>query len=850
MTLWIRHQPHRRHLRLWGCVWILLLVCLGAMPAESAPKPSAAGGTAGQVQAPSDAPIQLAEVQLNSREDYSRMIFKFDQALPGYAVQRGDVDEIWLDFGPGRVYRQGRLDVSNPYVEGVAVSLEKGRMVVKLKLKTIHFSFRHFPTPDRKTVVLDLRSGAPVKPVDSPAVISASKGLPLHEPGPKDLAEAVISGLSRSAEPGSDEALLLQAADLMMAGNYPASAVALEAFKTSHPTSPLMEPALFLLAEARFYSAGENIEVQFLPLTVAYTDALSAYPDSRFAPRARLMLGLVHMKMNYLNEAAANMKQVVKGKADGPYAVLAQVYLGRIYLMLNQYDLAKATLESVRELEPKGPFFIDAYYQLGSAYYQEGLFTKANEIFKDILDREEGFYLDHPTILYHMGEGYFHLGRPDLARAYLFHALNLAPEDQNTDVIMARIGDTYKEAGRDREAIKFFSLTHKLYPTGTGGLISLLRLADYGALSAFFEQESYLAELHDGPQAATAEVYRRIIESIPPDSPLLHLAMFKLALAYFDQEDYPHAIEVLRNVLEQSPAGDLSQDARYLFNRALLAEIQGLTLEEQYLKLVALYTTNRDLVNDTSWPEIRHYLAMAHLELGLFDEAVKLFEANKGLTDHEADWLFGLGRAYLELGRNEEAIDLFARFRNQYPDDRRAIQALVERSKAELALGREGLAMAHMEEAIAAAPDLLNNWRIRSHLGQLYLKKGFIEEGISALESALEAMNEGTASAEESFLLQSRLGQAYARNGRKEQAARMLETAMVNLPAKPFPETVYLIARTYKELGMPGQAVTTLDMLKQTPDPFWQGVADQELKILSPNQGANRASGSNDNGTR
>ncbi len=823
-----------------AAAFFLAVLLLFAAPAWARPSPSDAGKS---MSGRSSEILVLEGINLGTMPDFSRVVFTFNTRIVSYTVQRGDVDEIWFNFGRGGVKSEGRLPLEDGLVQGVSVNQARNNVEARLKVKTSRFAFRHFTSSDQKSVILDLRRGAAAEEPGGDEVANGPKGLTLQEPQPQQLAALIRGTLPERPAAGTPEAMLAEAADYILAGNNRSAVNTLQLFKTRFPSSKLMEPAVFLLAEAYYFQAPEDLAANFVSIIQGFQEAFALYPDSPFMVRAQLLQGYLYMKMDYYSEASAILKPIVREHPRSEYAALAQMYLAEIYLQMKNFDQAKANYDALRALEPQGQYFLESYFKLGAGYFQEALYTKANEVFKEILGSAEDFYRQRPEILYYMGEGYFHLKRPDLSRAYLLHALNLNPRQDTADVILARVGDTYKEEGRLNEAIAIFRLTPEKYPDSVGALISRLRLAEYGALDYFFEAGSLFPVVKNGTPAADAAMYESIVKATTMDSPLLQVAYFKLGMAYFNQDNFTEAIGTFKKLLEMQPEGDMLDDARYVVSKAVLAEIKARYLEKRYLDLLDLYGNEKDLITELDWPEVRHYLALADLELNLADDAAKLLEANKDLTEHEDERLIGLGKAYLKLGRHEDAVRTFALFREKFPNDRRAALALMEQAKAEIAQDQDEAALANLERARAVDPKLNQDSEFQSMLGDLYLKQGQNEKGAAALEEAIQAMAAGGSAEEDVFLTKSRLGQAYAKLDRKEDAARLLGEALAVKPAAPFPEAVYLIARTYRELGLLEQAVSTLELLKNTPDPFWQDVAFQELQAMKPDEALSRLLG-------
>ena len=79
--------------------------------------------------------------------------------------------------------------------------------------------------------------------------------------------------------------------------------------------------------------------------------------------------------------------------------------------------------------------------------------------------------------------------------------------------MMALIGDTYKAENQEVEATKIYALTRELYPKSEGALVSLMRLADFGALREIFGENDVFQEMEDGSRETTIKIYKLVLES-------------------------------------------------------------------------------------------------------------------------------------------------------------------------------------------------------------------------------------------------------------------------------------------------------------------------------------------------
>jgi TolA-binding protein len=787
------------------------------------------GDTGGQTDGSGPDQV-LKNIQLGSLTGYSRLVFTFENPIGQYSVERIDADTLSLDFGSSKSVHMGPVKIGDAMVEGVLVAGDDKHLTVVVRTRPSRFNFRHFTSPDALSVVVDLR------PVQAGSLLPGNRPVELKLDSIQELAKAERARLALRPQPGTAEDMLAQGVSLLADGRLAEGVKALEDFKAKYPASTWRDPALFLLGDAYYHLDPEKLNDNFLPATETLKTALGLFPKSRLAARARLILALCYLKMDFITEAAEYLKRVIKEFPDSIEASLAQVYLGELFLKLEKPQLAKTAFDAALAINPTGSFFLDAYFKLGQVYFTEGLFSESTEVFKGILKRDGWYYLKRPEILYYMGEGYFHLKRYGLSREFLFHSINMEPEQPDADILMARLGDAYKEEGLNEDAVKLYKFTVDLYPDTAGALISKIRLADYGALGEIFDPDNVFREMENGAQATAIKIYSDIVES-GQDMPLIQLAMFKLGQAYLKNDDYPKAVAAFKKLLETYPKSTLAGEARRFSDEAVFEEVKRLYDSNKFSEIISFYTDNKSMVDKKNWPEIRHYLALAYDRLDNPRESAELLEANKDLTDKEEERIYTLGRNYLKLGRYEDAYKVLDQFRKKFPESPRVAESLMEQARVELAQGLDDEALKHLEEAISMDPGLGENVKTQEALGRIYIKKGNLYKAVTAIKKSLDYLKAGSAGKEELFQAYSSLGQALAGLGRKDEAEVSLKAAMENLPAKPSPESLYLIANSYRSLGLEKDYRKILELVAQSSDQFWRSVAEEELKALVPEDG-------------
>ncbi|MBF0528586.1 MAG: tetratricopeptide repeat protein [Deltaproteobacteria bacterium] len=806
---------------------IFLLTWPAAWAANPAPKTGAAAEkpkTAKGADSPqSGAPLNLSSVRLGTMSDYSRLVFTFNQPMENYTVRRADVDEVWLDFGPAQTKNQGRLNLQDVLLEGVAVLEENGRLQARIKSKTPRFTFRHFVSPDKISIVVDLRSTSNATPDGSTEQIDVSV------PGPEIYARTVRESLPEQPKPNSPEAIMAKATDEILEEKYAAAGNLLKKLKSGFPNSPLGEPATILQGDIAYFTDPKDLTPQFNNITTAYQEAINNYPANPEIPRVKLMLGLTNMKSEYTSEAIGYFKLVIQDHPQSRLALIAKGYLGEIYTKTGKKDLAKEYLEAVLAQHPKGELALKSSYYLGQTYFQNGLYTQAIEMFRDIIYQDDKFYLQHPEILNYMGEAYFKSNRFDLARSFLYHSLNLDPDQKNADLIMVRIAETYKEEQKHDMAAGVYALVRKVYPETPGAMISSVRLAEYGSLHHLLTPQVVFGALEEGAPSTALKIYKKVVET-EQQSPLIELATYKMAEAYLDMEEYKQALNIFQEMVIQYPRSTLMPEIKSGMNLALVNLGRALYITKKYDQFIPLLTENQLQVSEEFRPELRHYLAMSYAAVGNQAEAVRTWQANKDYKEHLDERSLGLGRAYLNMDRLSDAVKYLTDFRKNYPDNPQVASTLVDQGLKEYKLGLEDAALSHFEEAIRLSPTVANDAQLMKSMGYMYLKKGNTGGGLSTLKKALDLLKDQPDAQPDIFLIYSNLGQAYTNDGRKEEAEQNLDAAIKSRPKDPPPETLYVIAGAYKKLGLPEKYKSTMELLLKSNSPLWRDVANKELK--------------------
>ena len=207
----------------------------------------------------------------------------------------------------------------------------------------------------------------------------------------------------------------------------------------------------------------------------------------------------------------------------------------------------------------------------------------------------------------------------------------------------------------------------------------------------------------------------------------------------------------------------------------------------------------------------------------LLDRFRVLFPQHSG----RADALLEQARMGAELGHNAESIKLFNIFRNDYPDSPKVVSTYLPQARLEIANSNPLGAIAILESGVLARPELDENKDVQALLTDLYLETGQVEEWAGIVEKNLGRSDRSNLP--ELFMQYQKLAQVYDQLGQIEAAERNFDSALANRPPDATPETIYDIAGAYKKFLRTDKYISTLKLVRDLGDPFWQQIAQDEL---------------------
>jgi tetratricopeptide (TPR) repeat protein len=437
---------------------------------------------------------------------------------------------------------------------------------------------------------------------------------------------------------------------------------------------------------------------------------------------------------------AAGKESLLPGKSEAYYRFLKYSYL----LDHDREQEALVELERAGAADPESP---ELLAELSSLYLRGGNREAA------LAAAQRAVELDPTSIEGHMllAGLYASLNDTGRATAQYQEVLQLNPDHQKALLNLASLYGAQGEYTQAYELLKGYISRH---PENIFATYYLSRMA---------------LELKKYPEAE--QLYLDVLSQRPN----FEMALFDLGYLYEATDRVPEAESIYRKILAVDPG---NEQARSRLGDLYLRQENYRGALEEFQKVLDI--KERGL-------ELQLKVALIHLELGEFDQAIELLEDMAAAHPGNGQIRYYLGSAYLEkqdFGRAETEFDKVPE-QSSY-----ALRAALQRAVIAEKKGDLQAAIDLTRRAIARHP--------RDAEGYLYLS-GFYEAAKSFPEAAA-ALKEGLAVAPENPRLHFRLGAALDKMGEREESIREMEKVIALDPSDAV--ALNYLGYTLAELGI------------------------------------------------
>ncbi|MFH1034947.1 MAG: tetratricopeptide repeat protein, partial [Pseudomonadota bacterium] len=813
---------------------------------------------------------RVLKVRLGSHPDFSRLVLEADAPLKAVLEEQGQ--QAILRLGRGDLAPKVELPRSDARVREMAL-VAKTPLGLGLTLARPLAKHHLFYLDGGKKLVLDLTLAAPGAPAPPASDQSRQPPLaadprlsspaPAGEPAPSRQAPAKgqpappgqATPAGQPGQPGQPPTITQrppQAAKLGPDGQADAQARAMFAlgkealdnrrlaeagtifqrFLATYPQHELAADATYRLADAFFYLREKRIVAYYDQVMENYQRALDLYPDSPLAPWALFMMGKASQLFDQAFKALGYYDLVAKDYPQSELMPLVLTARGQAYLAEQNYNQAMNDFKEVSQRFPQSPSRKEADWGQAQSLFGLGAWGRAGEVLKDMQKRYPQLHQEEPESLYYIGESLFQQRDYPQARSYYLWAYNLKPDIRDNDIILARVGDTYKFEGDLKTAREVYTQVVNLYPDTDGGLVSRIRLAESPAKDEKNAWDIFQVQATTDARDTYEEIARD-----HPDRPVGELARLKLGVYHYKTGDFAKSLEVLHQLLQDHPRSSFKVEMDYTLNLAALGLLNQLKEQNKPLDLLTAFLRNRPYITRPGANDVLQLLCWAYEHTGLNDRAARTYRVliGRGLKEpwlkvalarnlmKERDWagvseaLGGLNTKGLTPAQRLEAMSLLGRALHSQGFHQQAEQVLSLLIKSDA------------DKTATGAADY-------QALGQSLVQLGRAGQALEAFDQAdkLYAPQETPEAKTRRYLLNLEAGLTARQAGLDQAALGYLEQAQKLAQSDADrAQALYETAQAYGQAGRQEsleKAMTDLAGLKVAP---WSMMAERHLADLS-----------------
>lgn len=493
----------------------------------------------------------------------------------------------------------------------------------------------------------------------------------------EEMPEAVFEG----KEPADSEAspIFKKAVASFQEKSYSKAIENLREIMARSPKDDAARYSAFLMADCYARLAGAS-DGEFLRESISlYLRAVRTYPGSDEAPRGIYQAGRGLFIQGFYYEALAQMDRMSAYYPKSRYVRKALLAKGIIYFYQKKYNMAESVLRRVVSGAADDEDNVSASLWLADTLHMSGRHDEAREIYRTVERARPEHLKKRKLSLLLMGETLMMLKDYNSGRALFEQYLKLYPESPAIPVVMLSMAEALRLEGRKAEAYRLYSRLSSVYPYGDAAIIGKARGAEI--------------DIENGkPDSATLLLQ----EVLPLKGRVAREASMIIADA-LNRSGFPlEASRGYESMLSMANGPGVST-LKGKLSESLKSAVKKCYEKKDYLGALKIYHERSRFIKDGGEPELLKIFGDSYMEIGLFSEAVSIYEELLSLKGNappslREDTLLKAVDAYSRLGRKREAEDAMKLLSREFPKKR-------NRAVKDDARGRENKAELYMDMA-------------------------------------------------------------------------------------------------------------------------------------------------------
>ena len=609
-----------------------------------------------------------------------------------------------------------------------------------------------------------------------------------------------------------------------------------------YPAGRYTEKAYFLLAKSFDQFHSNSTSTHFRDIRSCYEDAINKYPTSIYAQDALLAIASLFFKANNYYESLAYCNLVVKRDKNSVTALKAVIQRARILALKKRRKEALSILKNIVDRYQDSPEKTEAKKEMAKILHNMNRFRRSLDILSELSKENPENIYQYPDISLYLGYNYYQLGDHARARKNLFRSYNASPDKEISHLILARIGDTYRKEGFEKDAEKIYELVLDRHPKTEGAVISRLRLAEFKEKKEIEGKKKIISPVRViGKETGSAEeIYEDIINNPPgkyEKNPLAQLAMLKLAILHQKEKDYDKSLRALKEFLNKYSVKSLRKEGKHA-----LIETVGLILKEEekrgrYIQIINFFQSEKKLFSIIKDPAPFLIVARAYLHLNLQDMAIDTFKMADPLMakkEKPPDLLFFIGSDLFKKENLKRALKKLDILIENYPSDRYASGAYQLKGKIHIKKKSFPQAVEMFTSALRFNLPPCKKARILIDKANALIEEDHKEDALTAIRNADHIKGDCK---EGAINLYKEIGGLYLTLNYPREAISVFNQALEI--EKGNENTILIkikIAQCYGLLNKEEDSLGLYDQISGLKDPFWSILAREKIEEINFNR--------------
>ncbi|HUU51185.1 MAG TPA: tetratricopeptide repeat protein [Nitrospinota bacterium] len=642
---------------------------------------------------------KVSDIRHGRLSEYSRIVLEIDKSIPE-GLTRHYIDNI-IEFKiPDSVViseKTGKLN--DPLLEKIWWEKnDEEDLLIKLKTKISEVDVRHFFLQNPPRIVIDVkrRDSEDNRDISKKDKKDKTRHLtkiysfvetfePDEDSEKKIKAEKPKTETEMIVEKEMDEAEeeYKIAVDYFKKGALPKAVDKFSLIIRNFPESKYVEPSYFFIGDCYYYMAEQNPNIKHLLAIQGYKDAIRTFPESKFVVKALYHLGNCYLRMKYFYEAESVYQQVIDEYSKSRYAPLAQLGKGKNLYQYDRFIEAIIEFQKVVDKYRDTKVAWEASYRIADSYFKNKEFKRAKNYYEHSKNIWPSYLNTHIQTFFNMGENYYQNKDYDKAILTFFEVANLKTKKEISQRAFARIGDSFREKGMTKEALRVYSEVITDYEEGEGFVLSKIRMADIGAEGKIMDKEQFVFNDHPVfnylPCINPIKTYGEIYDEFP-SSGFADLAIFKEGNMLKKNKKFREATEKFKVLLRQYPESILFDDTLLVLESSIKELINFYYKQGRHYSAIEIYTDNLEpYLLKMEDPKTLFLIGNSYNTLGLresalvtFSNALKISHKNK-IKDLI---LFEIGKLYSQYGDKSKSEKTFRFLLKQYPHSRYSVDSM------------------------------------------------------------------------------------------------------------------------------------------------------------------------------